>query len=283
MTRLTDIHIRDPFILKSNGKYYLYGTRSETAWSEADGFDVYVSEDLHNWSDRKTAFQAPKDFWATRNFWAPECIEYRNKYYMAATFGGDARKMGIQILQAEAPEGPFRIMTKNPITPEEWNCLDGTLFVDQKRVPWLVFSHSAPEEPNGTICAMQLDQSLTKPIGEIRELFQAKDAPWACSVPFAKEEFGIDGEVYLSDGPYLFIDRGKLLMLWSSWGSEGYSMGIAVCRTLCLTDEWEHRPVPLVTGGGHGMILADENHRYLVYHSPNVRMKEHPVIRELDL
>ena len=50
--KLTDIHIRDPFVLLHEDKYYLYGTRGATCWGEADGFDVYVSEDLENWSEQ---------------------------------------------------------------------------------------------------------------------------------------------------------------------------------------------------------------------------------------
>ena len=31
-----EINIRDPFVLVDEGKYYLYGTRSETAWTDAE-------------------------------------------------------------------------------------------------------------------------------------------------------------------------------------------------------------------------------------------------------
>ena len=41
-----DINIRDPYVLVHDGKYYLYGTRSESCWGEMDGFDCYVGEDL---------------------------------------------------------------------------------------------------------------------------------------------------------------------------------------------------------------------------------------------
>ena len=30
--KFCDINIRDPFVLVENGRYYLYGTRGETAW-----------------------------------------------------------------------------------------------------------------------------------------------------------------------------------------------------------------------------------------------------------
>ena len=47
MTKNLEIKIRDPYVLPHAGRYYLYGTRSETAFfGQAYGFDVYVSEGL---------------------------------------------------------------------------------------------------------------------------------------------------------------------------------------------------------------------------------------------
>ena len=47
---LNEINLRDPFILADNGRYYLYGTRGSVKFGEAYGFDVYVSDNLENWS-----------------------------------------------------------------------------------------------------------------------------------------------------------------------------------------------------------------------------------------
>lgn len=44
--KLTDINLRDPFILPDDGKYYLYGTKGSAIFGESDCFPVYVSEDL---------------------------------------------------------------------------------------------------------------------------------------------------------------------------------------------------------------------------------------------
>lgn len=52
MMKCENIKIRDPFVLVHDGQYYMYGTRSETAFmGEAYGFDVYVSRDLGNWEE----------------------------------------------------------------------------------------------------------------------------------------------------------------------------------------------------------------------------------------
>lgn len=66
-----EINIRDPYVLVHNGSYYLYGTRSETCWGSAEGFDCYISQDMEHWTGPVEIFRRPEDFFATRNFWAP--------------------------------------------------------------------------------------------------------------------------------------------------------------------------------------------------------------------
>ena len=46
-----DINIRDPFVLYEDGIYYMYGTRAASFGKNVGGFDVYVSEDLLEWSE----------------------------------------------------------------------------------------------------------------------------------------------------------------------------------------------------------------------------------------
>ena len=80
--KFKDIHIRDPFVVPYDGKYYLYGTRGPTVWGVASGLDVYVSDDLENWSDAHECFAVPENFWADKEIWAPEVHLYNGKFYM---------------------------------------------------------------------------------------------------------------------------------------------------------------------------------------------------------
>lgn len=84
--KLNEIHIRDPFILKADDKYYMYGTRGKGAWDVCAGFDVYISTDLVNWSEPISVFEKSENFWATRQFWAPEVHKYNGKYYSLLLF-----------------------------------------------------------------------------------------------------------------------------------------------------------------------------------------------------
>lgn len=65
--KFSDINIRDPFVLMYDSRYYMYGTRGSEAWTDkSTGLDVYVSEDLENWSDPIEVFTPPENFWAQK-------------------------------------------------------------------------------------------------------------------------------------------------------------------------------------------------------------------------
>ena len=95
----TDINIRDPYVLVDNGKYYIYGTRSSTCWGLAEGFDVYVSDDLEEFEGPIEIFKRPDDFFANSSFWAPECYKIGDRYYLVTTLGSDSGwKKGIFLI-----------------------------------------------------------------------------------------------------------------------------------------------------------------------------------------
>lgn len=266
----SDINIRDPFILLSDGKYYMYGTRGHEAWTErSNGFDVYVSEDLENWSDPIEVFSPDENFWAHKNFWAPEVHFYKGKYYMFASFISDTRLRGTQILVADNPQGPFVPHSDSPVTPEEWQCLDGTLLIDNGK-PYIVFCHEWVQVKDGEMWALQLSDDLKSPVGEPIYLFKASTPVWA-----NKER-----ETFITDGPFMYkTESGKLLMIWSSFCNNEYCQAIAYSSNGHIDGEWQHQEKLLFEkDGGHGMIFkTKENELKLVLHSPNENSKERPV------
>lgn len=271
-----NINIRDPYVLVHDGIYYLYGTRSETAWSEADGFDCYISDDLEEFEGPFEIFHRPEGFFADRSYWAPECYYHNGAFYLAVTFGAKDRNLGIYILKAADPAGPFTIYADR-LTPEEWNCIDGTLYFEDDR-PFLIFSRSRHGAENGDFDLIELSKDLSHPISEPLTLFQAKDAPWAKPFPYSREEFGID-EMYFSDGPcVLKLEDGRLYMIFSSWSKNGYAVGTAVSET-DIKGPWKLQAEPLYPeNGGHGMFFKDLQGRLVfTLHSPNDPHEERPV------
>ena len=270
------IYIRDPFVLAENGVYYLYGTRSETAFSKtADGFDVYTSGDLENWEGPFEVFRRPNDFWAIKHFWAPEVHVFQGKYYMFATFS-DGVRQGTATLFAEQPKGPFLPLSVRTLTPESWACLDGTLYVAKNGDPYLIFCHEWKQVQDGEICAVRLNNALDGTIGDPFLLFKASQGKPAVR-PFLFRN-------YVTDGPFCFrTEDGQLHLLWSSFGKRGYVQMVAHSSNDDIDGVWSVDPVPLFDrDGGHGMIFdAYDGRRMLTLHSPNRTKHEHPAFFEL--
>ena len=278
-----EVNIRDPFCMVYEDKYYLYGTRSETCWGEAFGFDCYVSSDLENWEGPIEIFHRSEGFFATENYWAPECYERNGSFYFLTTLGGGGRKKGIYLLKSEKPTGPFSFYA-GPLTPKEWTCIDGTLAFENGKV-YLIYSHSFEDTPDADICVQELSADLKEALTGPRSLFAAKEAPWATPVPFAKAEFGMDGDVYFSDGPCIFtLPKGGTYMTWSSWGKRGsYAVGLAVSESGSVLGPWKQIDEPLwPDNGGHGMVFTDlEGQKRFVFHYPNDKSLERPTFKTL--
>ena len=149
-----DINIRDPFVLCENGKYYLYGTRAKDFGQRVGGFDVYISENLTDWSEPVECFNSIT-YGINRGVnWAPEVHKYKGTYYMFATFTRENGRLGTFALTAQSPLGPFEPHSKDAVTPEEWECLDGTLYISENGTPYLVFCHEHTQiidGPAGTV------------------------------------------------------------------------------------------------------------------------------------
>jgi arabinan endo-1,5-alpha-L-arabinosidase len=276
MLKTTDIHIRDPFVLPipAEKQYYLYGTTGSQAWTNAaSGFDHYTSPDLQNWEGPFPTFRPAAGFWADRNFWAPEVHAYRGRYYLFASFKAEGVCRGTQILAADGPQGPFVPTSTGPATPRDWECLDGTLFVDAHDRPWMVFCHEWVQVGDGEICALRLSDDLGSVVEQPHLLFRASDAPWA-------EEINSKGrQGYVTDGPWLHrLASGMLIMLWSSFSAGGYTVGVARSASGEMLGPWQQIPEPLYAGdGGHCMVFRTfDGQLWLAFHRPNQSPGERP-------
>ncbi|HWR11499.1 MAG TPA: glycoside hydrolase family 43 protein [Rectinemataceae bacterium] len=265
-------HLRDPFVLArpAEGGYYLFGSTDEDIWrGPGRGFDAYVGADLESWEGPYPVFRPEPDFWGKRNFWAPEVHEYRGAFYMFASFMAEGRRRATQILRAEEPTGPYRVHSPEPVTPPEWECLDGTFFLDAAGDPWIVFCHEWVQIVDGEICAQRLAPDLTKAMGEPELLFRASEAAW--SRPPRRKDGSMNPLSRVTDGPFVHkLASGGLVMLWSSIAEKGYAMGWAFSKDGIL-GPWIQSEEPIIDAdGGHGMLFRDfEGALCLTYHSPN--------------
>ncbi len=273
--KLSDINIRDPFVLFENETYYLYGTRAENFGKKTAGFDVYTSKDLIDWSNPVECFNSEKNSINNEVNWAPEVHKYNGKYFMFATFTKENGLRGTYILRSDSPEGPFTLHSNGAVTPYEWECLDGTLYIDKKGEPYLVFCHEHTQIINGTICYIKLKKDLTQTIGEPTLIFSGSEPYYIEKKP--------EGEHYVTDGPFMYrSSNGSLFMMWSTSVNGKYAQCIAKSDNGEIDGKFEHLPPLILDDGGHGMIFKDNHQLLLTFHSPNKTNYERPVFKEID-
>ena len=281
---LSHIRIRDPYIVadQSTRTYYLYAQMGNREGASDKGVEVYASKDLVTWTGPAPVFTFPEEFWANYQVWAPEVHQYKDKYYLFVTLSNSDTldtprpyqveewpklvRRATQVLVADSPAGPFEAFDNKPHTPVEWSSLDGTLWVEDG-VPYMVFCHEWTQVVDGTMELVRLKKDLSEPVGEPVTLFRAGDAPWVTPL----REHG-----KITDGPFLYkTTSGKLVMIWSSFGTNGYAIGQAVSENGEIAGPWIQGELIFRENGGHGMIFTTfEGELILSLHQPNVGPQE---------
>ena len=265
-----DIRIRDPFILTDteNQCYYMYGTTALVPDHIAAGntFTVYKTYDLENFEDGKIVVDGAKlGFWADRDFWAPEVYKYNGRYYLFGSCKAEGRMRATHIFVCDTPDGEFIPVSKEPQTPHDRMCLDGTFWVEDG-IPYMVFCHEWSQITIGTVCAVRLADDLTAAIGEPIHLFTATDDPDVALVPKRSGAMGA-----ITDGPFLYKENGKLCMIWSSKVKGGrYAVLLAESESGSVIGPWKHMGSRFDFDGGHAMIFHTlDGKRMMSLHSPN--------------
>ncbi len=254
----TETTLRDPSVLLHDGKYYMYGT----------GWKYCVSSDLDKtFSVPQSCVEKPEDY--EGDPWAPEVYKYGKKFYMFTTYrSSENGHRGCAIFVADDPAGPFKLHSDGHITPDDWDAIDGTLYIDNDGQPWMVFVHewTSTDDSIGRMACAKLSKDLKEFISEPVELFRADDPAWAR-----------DG-AQVTDGCFMYqTEKGDLLMIWSNADKYGYCVGVARSESGSILGPWTHDEKTLYSkeyteeyDGGHGMIFQDKNgYLWMSIHSPN--------------
>lgn len=288
-----EIRMRDPFIFtdRERGVYFLYGTSGDTCDGAANidpYFEVYVGENLDEFTGPYVCFEPPAGFWGVKHYWAPEVHEYKGKYYMFASFkGGIKEDRGTAILKADYPEGPYVPWSEGHVTLKGHECLDGTLYVDEAGQPWIVFCHEWTEMYYGKIKAMKLSEDLKYLLDEEPVVIvdhERDKLPWIHKMSDPR----VGKEGYLTDAPFMWkLPSGVLLMTWSCYtdGTNGneknYVIAGCVSRNGSMEGPWEHLPELLLNqDAGHAALFRDlGGNLKIVMHGKDAQHgSEYPVI-----
>ena len=265
MLKRNEIRIRDPFILTDEeaGCYYMYGTTNLVDGSLVayPKFSVYKSYDLESFEEPRVIFDgAEYGFWADCDFWAAEVHKYNGRYYLFGSCKAEGKCRTTEIFVSDTPDGRYVPVSKNNITPEGWECLDGTLWVEGGK-PYMVFSHEWVQVRDGEIWAVELSDDLSSPVGEPFKLFSASDNPNVSALD------GMSG-CYVTDGPFLYREDEKVKMIWSSFYEGRYL--VLEAESELLHSEWRHGGSRFDFDGGHAMTFTTlDGKRMISLHAPN--------------
>ena len=105
-TNPLNVDVADPFIIRHDGVYWLYGTSSR------EGFKSWCSNDLVHWELKGLAFQRTQQSWGVAMFWAPCVVERDGTFYLYYSALGDVpggkQHLRICVATSDSPGGPFK-------------------------------------------------------------------------------------------------------------------------------------------------------------------------------
>jgi len=260
-TVLKNIFVADPTIFFNKGIYYLYGTTTGNV-ANGEGFLVYTSSDLQKWSKPKGAQNGlalkKGDSFGDKGFWAPQILEYNNKFYMIYTANEN-----IAIASSDSPLGPFKNETKKPII-ESGNQIDPFIFIDDDGKKYLYHVRLT----NGNrIFVAELNDDLVSIKPETLTECISGTLPW---------ENTQNSDWPVTEGPTVLKHNGLYYLIYSAndFRNLDYAVGYATSKT--PYGPWEKsKNSPIINrkntnqnGIGHGDIFWDkDNKMHYVLHT----------------
>ncbi len=246
--------LADPTIFFWDGVYYLYGTggiKPQDGRPPHEGFLVYTSTDLENWSGPAgvcDGFALVKgESYGDRGFWAPQVFRYRDKFYMAYTANEQ-----IAVASAPSPLGPFRQDELKPVSTATRQ-IDPFVFFDGGKI----YMYHVRLTGGNRLFVAEMDADL-KALDEstVAECISAEPGSWedTQNVPWR-----------VAEGPTIIKDDGKYYFFYSAndFRNIDYAVGYATAGSpLGPWVKYDKNPIidrELVgwNGPGHGDIFFD--------------------------
>lgn len=226
----------DPFLLKHGDKYYMYFTgfhtnaesMFDTTDGNEDGFLVYESENLKDWSCRGQCLSR-KDVMGDKWFWAPEVLFRNGRFYMVYT-----SEEHCGIATADSPLGPFVQTEKRWLS--ERKMIDGHFFTDDDGQTYLYYVRI--DGGNRIYVAKLSDDLMTLDEKNERLLIEARE-PWETR------------DCLVAEGPFVLKHKGIYYLSYSANHTrcQDYAVGYATSDSP-LGPFKKYKGNPILSSGG---------------------------------
>ena len=218
--------IGDPQIVVYEGKYYCYATSSD---HYSDGFCVWVSEDLINWSEPILCFEAKK-FWGESHFWAPEVVYHNGKFVMHYTArSSELKSLRIGVAVSDSPVGPFVDVHNKPMFDFGYAAIDGSVLISEEG-NYFYYSRDCSENiidevHVSQIYCVELNDDLTEVVGEGKLM----TTPY---LPFELKSRTKEHPFLWNEGPFVIYKNGEYVMNYSAncYATNDYAICVATAK-----------------------------------------------------
>jgi beta-xylosidase len=262
----------NPFVLVTNGKYYLYSSQSGTF--DSPNLPLWVSTDFAHWSPARDALPTlPR--WATwGSTWAPDVRRVNGAwvlYYSALVKSQNGWTRCIGTATASTPTGPFKPVERLLVCQlDRRGSIDPRTFVDGDGTLWLHWKSDDNADPNGTrhasIYAQRLSGDGLTLVGP-RTVIVTADQLW-------------EGQVV--EAPQMVRASGHYWLFYSGnwYNTPKYAIGVAECRGPAGPCRKPASSRPFLgsntqgSGPGESSLFADGNGYWIVYGPWAVRYPE---------
>ena len=222
---ITDIvRIGDPQVLLYEGKYYCYATDCN---HYSQGFCVWVSDDLVNWSEKGIfCFDAIKS-WGKSHFWAPEVVYHNGKFvmhYTAKSHELDSLRLGVAV--SDSPTGPFVDVHGKPMFDLGYATIDGSVLrCDEGN--FFYYSRDCCENyvdgiKTSQLYCVRLNDDLTEVVGEHKLVSTPTE-------DFEKKSMALEKVRLWNEGPCVIKLGDKYVMNYSAnyYASNDYAICVS--------------------------------------------------------
>ena len=191
------VQFGDPYVLYTQGTYYMYGTGG----GADKGFAAYSSKDMAHWKaegqvyfhDNKNGWNDPKAKWGGA-YWAPEVYEVKGKFYLFYSAQWqvnptqEIENFRIGVAVADKPTGPFIDLTNKPVFDPGYPVIDANVFFNTNGKAYLYFSRCCYKHPVESDVA-----ALARKNGWFNEIEES----WVYGVELKPDFSGVIGEPVL--------------------------------------------------------------------------------------
>lgn len=261
----------DPYVFKdTDGTYYMYIT--------SNGYPCFTSRDLVNWEFKGDVLPSKNCKWAVKNFWAPEVIKIKDKYYLhyTASRADDIKHIGVAV--SDKPTGPFKDVDDKPfIDNGNKGSIDSHVFVDDDGKTYMYYSNAMSTNPvkelggkrRSEIWVMEVSPDLSKKLSTPKMLIYPEQA-W---------EFSPSENDYWNEGTVIIKHNNLYYLMFSAncFCGDSYSLGYATSTSPTGPfKKYDKNPIltnqslpKKVSGPGHHTVVRspDDKEWFCIYHS----------------